>query len=52
MGDMGTLTFTGEDGSGPIGAWDDVMPTANEEAHHGVAGLQLLQLKVQVETKT
>ena len=38
MGDMGSLTFTGEDGSGPIGAWDDVMPTANEEAHHGVAG--------------
>jgi len=38
MGDAGTLTFAGEDGSGPIAAWDDVMPTANEEAHHGVAG--------------
>jgi len=38
MGDMGSLTFAGEDGSGPIAAWDDVMPTANEEAHHGVAG--------------
>ena len=32
----GKLTFSGEGGSGPIGAWDDVTPTANEEAH-GVA---------------
>ncbi len=30
--DMGDLTFHGEGGSGPIGAWDDVMPTANEES--------------------
>ena len=32
----GKMTFSGEGGSGPIGAWDDVTPTANEEAH-GVA---------------
>ncbi len=30
--DMGDLTFHGLGGSGPIGAWDDVMPTANEES--------------------
>ena len=35
-GDSGKLTFSGNGGSGPIGAWDDVTPTANEEAH-GVA---------------
>ena len=35
-GDTGKLTFSGNGGSGPIGAWDDVTPTANEEAH-GVA---------------
>ena len=35
-GDGMKLTFSGEGGSGPIGAWDDVTPTANEEAH-GVA---------------
>ena len=33
---MGKLTFSGSGTSGPIGAWDDVTPTANEEAH-GVA---------------
>ena len=32
-GDMGKLTFSGSGTSGPIGAWDDVTPTANEEAH-------------------
>jgi outer membrane protein OmpU len=32
-GDMGKLTFSGVGTSGPIGAWDDVTPTANEEAH-------------------
>jgi len=32
----GKLTFSGEGGSGPVGAWDDVTPSANEEAH-GVA---------------
>ena len=38
---MGKLTFSGEGGSGPIGAWDDVTPTANEEAHGvAVAGTQ------------
>jgi outer membrane protein OmpU len=35
-GDMGKLTFSGSGTSGPIGAWDDVTPSANEEAH-GVA---------------
>ena len=32
-GDMGKLTFSGSGSSGPIGAWDDVTPSANEEAH-------------------
>ena len=36
--DMGDLTFHGEGGSGPIAAWDDVMPSANEEAYANVAG--------------
>ena len=37
----GKLTFSGEGGSGPIGAWDDITPTANEEAHGvAVAGTQ------------
>ena len=36
--DMGDLTFHGEGGSGPIGAWDDVMPSANEESYANVAG--------------
>ena len=40
-GDMGKLTFSGSGTSGPIGAWDDVTPTANEEAHGtAVAGTQ------------
>jgi len=30
---MGTLTFSGDGSSGPIGSWDDMTPTANEEAH-------------------
>ena len=30
---MGTLTYVGDGSSGPIGSWDDVTPTANEEAH-------------------
>ena len=38
---MGKLTFSGDGGSGPIGAWDDVTPSANEEAHGvAVAGTQ------------
>ena len=37
-GGMGTIKFAGTDGSGPVGAWDDVTPTANEEAYVGVAG--------------
>jgi outer membrane protein OmpU len=32
MGDMGTLTFSGHGGNGPVGAWDDKTPTANEES--------------------
>ena len=30
MGDMGTLTFSGHGGNGPVGAWDDLVPSANE----------------------
>ena len=30
---MGTITFSGDGSSGPIGSWDDMTPTANEEAH-------------------
>ena len=32
-GDMGTITFSGHGSSGPVGSWDDLTPTANEEAH-------------------
>jgi outer membrane protein OmpU len=32
MGDMGTLTFSGHGGNGPVGAWDDLTPSANEES--------------------
>jgi outer membrane protein OmpU len=32
MGDMGTLVFSGHGSSGPVGAWDDLTPTANEES--------------------
>ena len=35
-GDMGKITFSGDGTSGPISAWDDITPSANEEAH-GVA---------------
>jgi outer membrane protein OmpU len=31
-GDMGVLTFSGHGASGPVGAWDDLTPTANEES--------------------
>jgi len=37
-GGMGTIVFAGTDGSGPVGAWDDVTPSANEEAYALVAG--------------
>ena len=30
---LGTITFSGDGSSGPIGSWDDMTPTANEEAH-------------------
>ena len=36
--DMGDLTFHGLGGTGPIAAWDDVMPSANEESYANVAG--------------
>ncbi len=40
-GDMGKITFSGDGSSGPIGSWDDVTPTANEEAHGvSVSGTQ------------
>jgi outer membrane protein OmpU len=32
-GDMGKITYSGHGSSGPVGAWDDLTPTANEEAH-------------------
>ena len=38
MGDMGSLTFAGLGGSGPVAANDDVMPTANEESYANTAG--------------
>ena len=31
-GGMGTISFYGQDGTGPIGAWDDMTPSANEES--------------------
>ncbi len=41
MGDMGTVTFAGHGTTGVIGNWDDLTPTANEEAHGvSVAGTQ------------
>ena len=30
--DMGTITFSGHGSSGPVGAWDDLVPSANEES--------------------
>ena len=30
--DMGTITFSGKGSSGPVGAWDDLVPSANEES--------------------
>ncbi len=39
--DMGTITFAGHGTTGVIGNWDDLTPTANEEAHgFSVAGTQ------------
>ena len=31
-GDMGKITFSGHGSSGPVGAWDDLTPSANEES--------------------
>ena len=31
-GDMGVLVFSGHGSSGPVGAWDDLVPSANEES--------------------
>jgi|TARA_B100001540_G_scaffold286681_1_gene280626 outer membrane protein OmpU len=38
MGDAGAINFAGTDGSGPVGAWDDKMPSANEESWANAAG--------------
>ena len=38
MGDMGSLTFAGLGGSGPVAANDDKMPSANEESWANAAG--------------
>ncbi len=38
MGDSGTLNFAGTDGSSPVGGWDDMTPTANEESWANAAG--------------
>ena len=38
MGDMGSLTFAGKGGSGPVAANDDKMPSANEESWANAAG--------------
>ena len=41
MGDMGTVTFAGHGTTGVISDWDDLTPTANEEAHGvSVSGTQ------------
>ena len=37
-GGMGTLSFHGQDGTGPIGSWDDMTPSANEESWALVSG--------------
>ena len=37
-GDMGTLTFVGGSSTTVIGSWDDLTPTANEEAHGVTVG--------------
>ena len=39
MGDMGTLTFGHGLAGGPVSAWDDKLPSANEESYHGVTGV-------------
>jgi outer membrane protein OmpU len=31
-GDMGKITFSGHGSSGPVGSWDDITPSANEES--------------------
>ena len=35
---MGVITYSGHGGSGPVGAWDDLVPTANEESHGTAIG--------------
>ena len=37
-GDFGTLTFVGGSSTTVIGSWDDLTPTANEEAHGVTVG--------------
>ena len=38
MGDMGALTFGDGLAGGPVSAWDDKTPTANEESYANVTG--------------
>ena len=38
MGDMGTYTFSKAGTAGPVSAWDDVTPSANEESYANVTG--------------
>jgi len=38
MGDLGTLEFHTVGGSSAAGAWDDMLPAANEETWHGLTG--------------
>ena len=42
MGDSGTVVFNGHGGSMPVNAIDDVLPTANEEAHGSIGGTEAL----------
>jgi len=37
-GGMGTISFYGQDGTGPIAGWDDMTPSANEESWALVQG--------------
>ena len=41
-GDFGTLTFVGGSSTTVIGSWDDLTPTANEEAHGSIGGTEAL----------
>ena len=53
-GDFGTLTFVGGSSTTVIGSWDDLTPTANEEAHGVTVGgtLQVLQMVLLTQLKS